>query len=145
MKAALMTLTADTEFIVSSFHCYFIAPVQPEKVIYYVNSKKDGRTFCFRSVLAIQNGKVVSQCMLSFQSTSSHISNSNKLFYIKDPMPSVPEPTNELCMEISNTSVHAKIPSTAALTRGIFEFRLIVSPDWEILMKQRPMPSLEPK
>lgn len=134
VKVALMSLEDDCDFMISSLHCCFISPVKPEKVIYYINSRKDGRTVCFRSVQAIQNGKVACQCLLSFQPKHTRKEN---LFHIKDPMPLVPSPNHELCVDVSKRSPH--------FTKGIIDVRVIMPPNWETLIKQTPLPSSEPR
>ena len=139
MKAALMTLEEDRqEFLFTSLHCYFISPVKPEKVIYQVDSRKNSRTFSFRSIRAIQNGKMVFHCLISFRSPDS---TDGDLPYNNHPMPLVPSPGDPLtitCKELVETMFGSK----SSLT-GPFEIYICLSHNWEDWLKTKP--PIEPK
>ncbi|KAF8363431.1 hypothetical protein PRIPAC_90354, partial [Pristionchus pacificus] len=59
--------TTSLEFKPHSVHFFFILSVDTTvPVEYHVQSLRDGRSFCTRSVQAIQNGKIVSSLQASF-------------------------------------------------------------------------------
>ena len=71
LMAACHTVT-DTELLLHSAHCYFMTPVQISlPVTYRVARTKDGRVFSMRAVQALQEGKVLVQCLASFKRPES--------------------------------------------------------------------------
>ena len=89
--AAVKSVSAP-DFVLHSTHCYFLSPAQiSSDIIYEVDRSRDGRTFSSRAVKALQDGKVIFHCLVSFQregsaSTETELSHSNHL------MPNVPVP-----------------------------------------------------
>ena len=93
MSQALMAATKSVtaihrDFLLHSFHCYFVGPTQVRPpVIYKVGHTKDGRNFCSLAVKATQGDKVNFHCMASFyKPETSVISHSGRT------MPNVPKP-----------------------------------------------------
>jgi acyl-CoA thioesterase II len=132
MKVALTTID-DESLVINSIHSLFIKPVKPDKVVYYVDSRKDGKKFSFRSVQAIQDGKVVFQCMVSFSRPQER---PDDLSHIMTPMPSVPPPDHELSVAFHDDLDFIWNP---------IEYRVVMPPGWKTLMEQSPLPSCEPK
>lgn len=89
-------------FLMHSFHCYFVGPMQPSpEVTYRVNRVKDGINFCSLSVVAVQSGKVCFHCLVSFQKPEAVVA---KLEYSKYPKPLVPHPQDSVVFsELSST------------------------------------------
>lgn len=55
---------------VHSLHCYFVSPGDPNvPIIYHVERVRDGKSFCTRSVTALQKGKAILTMMVSYQKT----------------------------------------------------------------------------
>ena len=131
MKAALMTMgDQDKQFFFSSLHCYFISPVNPEKVVYHVDSRKNGRTFCIRSIRAIQKGKTVFHCLVSFKLSTEGDAD---LPYNKHPMPSIPGPSDRDNLPYeSSSSVLLKI-------------KYCTPSSWKHDIHISPLPSDEPR
>lgn len=96
MGQALMAATKSmralhSDFLLHSFHCYFVAPTQVyPPVVYKVEHAKDGRTFCSVTVKAKQGDKVNFHCMASFLKPESGV-----VSYLGHPMPNVPKPGEE--------------------------------------------------
>jgi len=60
--------TVPKHWLPHSFHCYFMRGGDPKKpVIFRVNRMRDGRSFCTRSIMASQRGKVIFQMSVQFQ------------------------------------------------------------------------------
>ena len=136
MKAALMTMgDQDKQFLFSSLHCYFISPVNPEKVVYHVDSRKNGRTFCIRSIRAIQKGKTVFHCLVSFKLSTEGDAD---LPYNKHPMPSIPGPSDPLSIEdlLCKSTNHSPIPLI---------IKYCVPSSWKHGTDIKPVPSNEPR
>lgn len=79
---------------VHSLHCYFVRAGDPKiPVLYQVDRTRDGRSFCVRSVKAVQHGKPILICQASFQmpqpSPLEH----------QSAMPQVPPPEDLLSVE----------------------------------------------
>ncbi|XP_029948686.1 acyl-coenzyme A thioesterase 8 [Salarias fasciatus] len=77
-----------------SLHCYFVRAGDPKvPVLYQVDRTRDGRSFCVRSVKAVQHGKPILICQASFQmlqpSPLQH----------QSTMPQVPPPEDLLTVE----------------------------------------------
>ncbi|XP_043946156.1 acyl-coenzyme A thioesterase 8 [Protopterus annectens] len=77
-----------------SLHCYFVRAGDPKiPVLYQVDRTRDGKSFCVRSVKAIQHGQPIFICQASFQKTQpSPIQH-------QFTMPTVPSPTELLTNE----------------------------------------------
>jgi acyl-CoA thioesterase II len=57
----------------TTLQCYFILSASPAiPILYYVERLRDGKTYCTRSVKAVQNGKVVFTLLCSFQKPEPH-------------------------------------------------------------------------
>ncbi|KAL7837800.1 hypothetical protein SRHO_G00275110 [Serrasalmus rhombeus] len=77
-----------------SLHCYFLRAGDPKvPVLYQVDRTRDGRSFCVRSVKAIQHGQPILTCQASF-----HMSQPSPLEH-QFTMPSVPQPDALLTLE----------------------------------------------
>lgn len=93
MSQALMAATKSvsglhSDFLLHSFHCYFVGPTQVHPpIIYKVGHAKEGRNFCSLSVKATQGSKVNFHCMASFSKPESSV-----VTYTGHPMPDVPKP-----------------------------------------------------
>ena len=93
MSQALMAATKSVsalhnDFLLHSFHCYFVCPTQVRPpVIYKVGHAKDGRNFCSLAVKATQGDKVNFHCMASFYKPETSV-----VSYSGRPMPKVPKP-----------------------------------------------------
>lgn len=62
------TLSTPEQFALHSMHCYFLASVSKKAPLHYkVTRLRDGRGFCVRNVVGIQNGKNVIAVSASFQ------------------------------------------------------------------------------
>ena len=76
------TKTVDDSRIAHSIHSYFFLPGDYTKdVIYRVEKIRDGRSFNTRNVKALQNDKVIYECIISFQKEEDSIYSHQK------PMP----------------------------------------------------------
>ncbi len=63
---------SDPDFLLHSFHCYFLSPVQSNAdVVYRVDESKDGRIFSSRSLKALQGEKLMFQCLVLFRRGSN--------------------------------------------------------------------------
>ncbi|KAF8610478.1 thioesterase II [Ceratobasidium sp. AG-I] len=70
ISQALLAATrcVDQGFSVHSLHCYFLLSADASiPIIYYVESLRDGRTYCTRTVKAAQNGRWIFMLTCSFQ------------------------------------------------------------------------------
>lgn len=96
MAASKCVYDLDPSFLLHSFHCYFVGPMQtaPE-VIFKVTRIKDGTNFCSVSVGAVQNDKVCFHCLVSFQKPESVRA---KLEYCSHLMPVVPHPKDTVAI-----------------------------------------------
>lgn len=64
------TRTIDGDYAVHSLHAYFVAPGDSaEPVVFLVDRIRDGRSFCSRSVRAVQNGTTMFEMQASFHRT----------------------------------------------------------------------------
>ena len=62
------TKTVEDPFLVHSLHTYFLRPGDAKRsIIYKVKRDRDGAAFKTRSVLALQNGKMIFMMICSFQ------------------------------------------------------------------------------
>ncbi len=94
MAACKCVFDFSPSFIMHSFHCYFVGPMQTSpEVIYKVTRVKDGHNFCSLSVVAVQGGKVCFHCLVSFQNPEGVKA---KLDYTKHPKPEVPHPNDSM-------------------------------------------------
>lgn len=84
MEAA--TLTVEDGYKLHSLHCYFLRPgIATQPIIYDVDPIRDGRSFCTRRVVAIQNGEAIFTIAVSF-----HVGEQGLEHQID--MPDVPQP-----------------------------------------------------
>ena len=94
VKAALSTLDPSPSKLINSVHSSFIRPTKPGiSVTYKVYDKKDGALFSHRSVSAMQEGKIVFTCFVSFKTTAGD-NQAGKLIYNDQEKPVVPEPNH---------------------------------------------------
>ncbi|XP_019864250.1 PREDICTED: uncharacterized protein LOC105316569, partial [Amphimedon queenslandica] len=94
IKAALLTLSQESasDKVINSVQSSFVRPVRPlTSVTYKVYNKKDGALFSHRSVSAVQEGKLVFTCLVSFKSATGD-SQTGKLIYNNQEKPSIPGP-----------------------------------------------------
>ena len=85
MKAALVSMEKSAEtFFVNSIHSYYVDPVWPDRVLYFIDAERNGRMFCFCAVRAFQGGKTVFKCLVSFKLPNSH---DGHLPYNSHPVP----------------------------------------------------------
>lgn len=83
--------TVSTEFILSSFHCYFLRPrALDTPVVFYVELYRDGSSFCSRSSVAKQSAKVIFTLHASFHKEAAEPISS--MMNWCPPMPSVKYP-----------------------------------------------------
>ncbi|XP_066528718.1 acyl-coenzyme A thioesterase 8 [Hoplias malabaricus] len=81
-------------FHAHSLHCYFVRAGDPKvPVLYQVERTRDGRSFCVRSVKAIQHGQPILICQASF-----HMLQPSPLEH-QFTMPTVPPPETLLTVE----------------------------------------------
>ncbi|KAJ3322329.1 Acyl-CoA thioesterase 8 [Blyttiomyces sp. JEL0837] len=93
LSAAVKTVPHD--FVVHSFHCYFLLAGQSSlPILFTVERIRDGRSFVTRRVTAKQNGKSIFMCSCSFQ-----IPEQSALDH-QHPMPKVPQP-EELARQVN--------------------------------------------
>jgi len=94
LNAASQTLKQN--FVVHSFHCYFIRAGDPRiPIIYQVDKDHDGKSFSKRSIRGIQRGKVAFHMIASFA-----LCGYSRGYDIQvKAMPSVPPPTSLLSIE----------------------------------------------
>lgn len=84
LEAAM--LTVEPGFKVHGMHSYFLRPGNAERpVIYDVDPIRDGRSFCTRRVVAIQNGEAIFTSAVSFHVGEDGVSH-------QPDMPDVPQP-----------------------------------------------------
>jgi len=84
MEAA--TLTIDESYRLHSLHSYFLRPgIAGQPIIYDVDPIRDGRSFCTRRVVAIQNGEAIFTMSVSFHVGEEGVSH-------QIDMPDVPKP-----------------------------------------------------
>ncbi|XP_067243693.1 acyl-coenzyme A thioesterase 8 [Chanodichthys erythropterus] len=77
-----------------SLHCYFVRAGDPKvPVLYQVERTRDGRSFCVRSVKAVQHGQPILICQASF-----HMQQPSPLEH-QFHMPTVPPPDTLLTVE----------------------------------------------
>ncbi len=91
LKAAHLSMSRlSSSFLIQSYHCYFIGPVQSSpEVIYKVDHLKIGTSFCTVLVNGIQNSRIKFHCMVSFQKTGTE---THEIDYCTRTMPVVPKP-----------------------------------------------------
>ena len=78
--------TVDPRYKVHGLHSYFLRPGNAERsVIYDVDPIRDGRSFCTRRVVAIQNGEAIFSCSISFHVGEDGVTH-------QPEMPDVPQP-----------------------------------------------------
>lgn len=84
MEAA--TVTVDPKYKLHSLHAYFLRPgISEQPIIYDVDPIRDGRSFCTRRVVAVQNGEAIFTIAISF-----HVGEQGLEHQID--MPDVPQP-----------------------------------------------------
>ena len=80
----------NSTFVLHSFHCYFIGPLQKgSEIIYRIDSVKVGVNFISLLVKAVQNSKVKFHCMVSFKQPGP---SSGVFDSCTKEMPNVPRP-----------------------------------------------------
>ena len=102
VKAAALTLSRSSDHklvkLIDAVHSSFIRPVKvAASVTYEVYDKKDGALFSHRSVSAVQEGKLVFTCFVSFKSAKGD-NQAGKLIYNNQEKPSVPGPDHPECL-----------------------------------------------
>ena len=110
MAATKCVMDRDSSFLLQSFHCYFVGPMQANpEVIYAVNRAKDGKNFCSVSVEAVQSGKICFLCLVSFQKPQA---TKTELNYSSFSMPAVPKPDDSLFISdvLKDGSIDPKKP-----------------------------------
>ena len=107
LKAAFLSMSdLNSSFVIQSYHCYFVGPMQPSPdVIYKVEHVKLGNSFCSVVISGIQNSRVGFHCMVSFQRLGSE---SHDLDYCTREMPDVPLP-QEPSAEIENSEARREV------------------------------------
>ena len=91
----------NSDFLLHSFHCYFVGPTQSvPAVTYKVDHAKDGKNFCSLSVRALQGDKVNFHCMASFYKHEGSV-----VTHEGRPMPDVPKPGEPLSSSSSMISL----------------------------------------
>ncbi|MDR2872459.1 MAG: acyl-CoA thioesterase II [Xanthomonadaceae bacterium] len=120
LSAAQHTVNDDRQ--VHSLHAYFLrAGDINHPIVYEVNRSRDGSSFSVRRVTAIQHGRVIFFCAVSFQRHEA-------AFEHQMPMPEVPMPEEVPVHSKVSTDVLNTLPSKIQrwLDRGgPFEFRPI--------------------
>jgi acyl-CoA thioesterase-2 len=91
-KAGLHTLpNGGNDYLLNSLHCFYTKPVKPSRPVqYHINEKKNGQTFCYRSIAAKQDGANVAMCNASFRSSDDPPI--NEVNYNSQIKPDVPSP-----------------------------------------------------
>ena len=114
MAAADCISEFHSSFLLQSYHCYFVGPMQmTPDVIYKVNRVKDGNSFCSVSVQAIQNGKVCFHCLASFHKPEEVRAD---LDFYGQPMPVIAKPDRAQDMsDLSDSDVLAMLKMTIFL------------------------------
>ena len=80
----------DSDFLLNSFHCYFLSPTLHDEVLYQVRRVKEGRNLCSLTVDASQvNNRINFKCMMSFAKFKP---GGNAFDLVPRQMPSVPHP-----------------------------------------------------
>ena len=84
-------MKVDSNFVLSSFHCYFISPTLYDEDIHYkVQRLKEGKNFCTLTVEAYQvNDRICFKCMALFDKLAPV---GNAFDMATKPMPIVPHP-----------------------------------------------------
>lgn len=93
LMAAFQSISdLDSSFLLQSYHCYFVGPVQAKMdIIYNVDRVKVGSNFCSLLVKAIQSSRVAFHCLVSFQKSGME---TRDLDFCTMPMPDFPKPPN---------------------------------------------------
>ncbi len=98
LSAASKTVDPDRQ--ANSLHGYFLRAGDAGKpVIYQVEPVRDGATFCTRRVMAIQNGRPIFTCSVSFHIREEGFQHQMQMPDV--PMPEELVPDNELTEELS--------------------------------------------
>ena len=80
----------NSNFVLHSFHCYFIGPLQKgSEIIYRIDLVKVSVNFISLLVKAVQNSKIKFHCMVLFKQTGP---SSGVYDYCTKEMPNVPRP-----------------------------------------------------
>lgn len=88
MSATKSVTTLHQDFLLHSFHCYFVGPTKTDPPVKYeVGHAKDGKNFCSLVVKAMQGDKINFHCMASFYKPISSV-----VEYQAKDMPLVPKP-----------------------------------------------------
>ena len=144
MQAALLTINED-KFRFSSVHCCYISPVTSTALLYHVMREKDGKTFCYRSVRATQEGsdKTAFNAFVTFQLKGGD--SVDAFSHCSHPMPEVPDPGQ--CVPYLELK-------DSIFTRGLFkekfpiDVRFCSAQPWEhtsARQQYKELPSLEPR
>ena len=109
VKAASLTLSHSSDHkLINAVHSSFIRPVKvAASVTYEVYNKKDGALFSHRSVSAVQEGKLVFTCFVSFRSATGD-NQTGKLIYNNQEKPSVPGPDHPECLPQEQMNIGLK-------------------------------------
>ncbi|KAG0285153.1 Acyl-CoA thioesterase 8, partial [Dissophora globulifera] len=100
LNAAIKTVPS--QFSVHSFHSYFLlAGNDSTPIVYQVERLRDGKSYCTRSVKAVQGGKSIYICMASFQALPPYALGHQY------PMPDVPH--------------HSTLPSQDVLMKALID------------------------
>lgn len=71
---AAATRTVPNTFHVHSLHSYFLLPGDSSvPILYHIARTRDGRSFATRTVTAIQHGRNIFTCQMSFQVPEENI------------------------------------------------------------------------
>ncbi|MEY4561154.1 MAG: hypothetical protein RLZZ618_431 [Pseudomonadota bacterium] len=99
-------LTVESTRRAHSLHAYFLRPGDKDaKIVYDVDRIRDGGSFATRRVVAIQHGRPIFTCAVSF-----HVQEDGALH--QDPMPEVPGPEGLMSDAELRASIAHKLPES---------------------------------
>ena len=128
VAAHLSISDLDPTFLLQSYHCYFVGPMQlDDDIIYNVDRVKIGSNFLSLSVKATQSSKVKFHCLVSFKRPGVV---SSELDYNSKPMPPVPKPSTGTTTG-SGSNVEELIP---------LSFDYVAADVYAITMKKKKQP-----
>lgn len=86
LAAAMQTTPEDGDWAPHSLHNYFLLPgTVTDPVFYQVERLRDGRSFCTRQVIAVQNDRVILTMICSFQVNEVGLSHQAEMPEVKGP------------------------------------------------------------
>lgn len=130
MSASRCVSDLNNSFLLHSFHCYFVGPMQDNpEVTFKVNRVKDGTNFCSVSVVAVQDGKVCFHCLVSFKKPESV---GTELDYSAHPMPKVPHPSDPAV-------IMSELTDSDKFTVSARKILLLTRGRWEVFKKIFPL------